>query len=177
MNVGRELFEKMTQFKKSAPLMAKLLNTSLRERHWQYLMKKTGYECDLNPERFRLADIFAMDLYKYQVRQIKWLLWAFKVKKSIFDFCSDAFPINTAMEKIQNHRQIDVEQIIHAANNEVVIEQTMDKLIAKWNECQFTFQPHYRGAQKRAFTLNNTDEIIQSVENDSIELQMLSMSR
>lgn len=79
--------------------MAKLLNTSLRERHWQYLMKKTGYECDLNPERFRLADIFAMDLYKYQVRQIKWLLWAFKVKKSIFDFCSDTFPINTAMEK------------------------------------------------------------------------------
>lgn len=66
MNVGQKLFEKMTQFKNSAPLMAKLVNTSLRERHWKYLMKKTGYECDLSAQ-LRLADIFSMNLYKYQV--------------------------------------------------------------------------------------------------------------
>lgn len=53
----------------------------------------------------------------------------------------------------------------------------MNKLITKWNEFKFTFQPHYVGVEKRAFTLANTDEIIQSVENDSIELQMLSMSQ
>lgn len=68
LNAGRNLHEKMMQFKLSVPLMAKLQNDSLRHRHWQHLMKKTGHHFSTDPKEFRLSDMFAMNLYKHQVR-------------------------------------------------------------------------------------------------------------
>lgn len=65
---------------------------------------------------------------------------------------------------------------MHAANNEVLIEQTLDKLIAKWDQLIFTFQPHSKRLQKRAFTIENTDKIIQIIEEDAMQLQILSTS-
>lgn len=70
MNAGRNLHEKMMQFKLSVPLMAKLQNDSLRHRHWEHLMKKTGHCFSTNPKEFRLSDMFAMNLYKYQVSKV-----------------------------------------------------------------------------------------------------------
>lgn len=72
--------------------------------------------------------------------------------------------------------QVDVEEIVHAANNEVLIEQTLDKLIAKWDQLMFTFRPHTKRTQQRAFTLENTDKIIQIIEEDAMQLQILSTS-
>lgn len=70
LNAGRRLHEKMMQFLLSVPLMAKLQNESLRDRHWQDLMKKTGHHFCTNPKEFRLSDMFAMNLYKHQVNII-----------------------------------------------------------------------------------------------------------
>lgn len=61
----------MIQFKLSVPLMAKLQNDSLRQRHWQQLMKKTGHCFSIDPKEFRLSDMFAMNLYKHQVRHFQ----------------------------------------------------------------------------------------------------------
>lgn len=63
---------------------------------------------------------------------------------------------------------------MHAANNEVLIEQTLDQLIAKWNQLTFAFQPHSK--LSRAFTLENTDKIIEIVDEDAMQLQILSTS-
>lgn len=70
LNAGRNLHEKMMQFKLSVPLMAKLQNDSLRDRHWQYLMNSTGHHFCTDTDKFRLSDMFAMNLYKHQVRTI-----------------------------------------------------------------------------------------------------------
>lgn len=40
----------------------------------------------------------------------------------------------------------------------------------------FTFQPHSKRQHKRAFTLENTDKIIQIIEEDAMQLQILSTS-
>lgn len=73
--------------------------------------------------------------------------------------------------------QLDVEEIVHAANNEVLIEQTLDQLIAKWDRLTFTFCTHSKRSEKRAFTLENTDKIIQIIEDDAMQLQILSTSQ
>lgn len=65
---------------------------------------------------------------------------------------------------------------MHAANNEVLIEQTLDQLIAKWSQLTFTFQAHSKRKHTRAFTLENTDKIIQIFEDDAMQLQILSTS-
>lgn len=72
--------------------------------------------------------------------------------------------------------QVDVEEIVHAANNEVLIEQILDKLIEKWDHLMFTFEPHSKRPHKRSFILQNTDKIIQIIEDDAMQLQILSTS-
>lgn len=72
--------------------------------------------------------------------------------------------------------QTVVEEIIHTAVHEVVIETAMDVLIKKWEQLSFTFRKHYKGLKDRGFTLEDTDSIIQCVEDDSMQLQMLSIS-
>lgn len=59
------------QFKLSVPLMAKLQNDSLRHRHWQHLMEKTGHHFSTDRKEFRLSDMFAMNLYKHQVSELR----------------------------------------------------------------------------------------------------------
>lgn len=70
LNAGQNLHKKMIQFKQSVPLMAKLQNDSLRERHWQHLMQITGHHFSIKTDQFRLSNIFTLNLYKHQVREI-----------------------------------------------------------------------------------------------------------
>lgn len=90
LNAGRSLHEKMMQFKTSVPLMAKLQNDSLRDRHWQHLMKKTGHHFNTDPKEFRLSDMFAMNLYRHQVRILhtKYNIATFQIKFTME--CSNA---------------------------------------------------------------------------------------
>lgn len=52
----------------------------------------------------------------------------------------------------------------------------MEELIAKWNGKAFTFKKHYKGSECRSFTLIDTDSIVQALEDDSMRLQVISMS-
>lgn len=47
--------------------MVNLKNEAMRDRHWNRLMDKTGQVFDMHPDRFTLANMFAMELHKYQV--------------------------------------------------------------------------------------------------------------
>ncbi|XP_050455387.1 dynein axonemal heavy chain 10 [Cataglyphis hispanica] len=66
MNVGHALDANMKSFKNSVPLFIELKNEAMRERHWQELMKRTGQYFDMDPNRFTLENMFAMELGKYQ---------------------------------------------------------------------------------------------------------------
>lgn len=52
----------------------------------------------------------------------------------------------------------------------------MDELIAKWNEKTFTLKAHFKGDKSRSFILCDTDPIVQTLEDDAMQLQVLSMS-
>ncbi|KYN03638.1 Dynein heavy chain 10, axonemal, partial [Cyphomyrmex costatus] len=66
MNVGHALEANMKNFKNSVPLFIELKNEAMRERHWQELMRRTGQYFDMDPNRFTLENMFAMELGKYQ---------------------------------------------------------------------------------------------------------------
>lgn len=66
MPVGVILEQKMKQFKNTVPLMVNLKNEAMRERHWNRLMDQTGQKFDMHPDRFTLANMFAMELHNYQ---------------------------------------------------------------------------------------------------------------
>ncbi|KAK2587900.1 hypothetical protein KPH14_003996 [Odynerus spinipes] len=64
--VGQTLEINMRNFKNSVPLFVELKNEAMRERHWMDLMERTGQYFDMNPDRFTLENMFAMDLGRYQ---------------------------------------------------------------------------------------------------------------
>ncbi|XP_076299453.1 dynein axonemal heavy chain 10-like [Lasioglossum baleicum] len=64
--IGQALDANMKSFKNSVPLFIELKNEAMRERHWKDLMKKTGQYFDMDPDRFTLENMFAMELGKYQ---------------------------------------------------------------------------------------------------------------
>lgn len=72
--------------------------------------------------------------------------------------------------------QTDIEELIHAAKNEVLIEHTLNELINKWNQLTFTFRPHHRRTAPQSFTIECTHDLMQIIEDDSIRLQKLSSS-
>nr|XP_034180267.1 dynein heavy chain 10, axonemal [Osmia lignaria] len=66
LSIGQALELNMKSFKNSVPLFIELKNEAMRERHWKELMKKTGQYFDMDPDRFTLQNMFAMELGKYQ---------------------------------------------------------------------------------------------------------------
>ncbi|XP_026670097.1 dynein heavy chain 10, axonemal [Ceratina calcarata] len=66
MSIGQALEANMRSFKNSVPLFIELKNEAMRERHWKQLMEKTGQYFDMDPDRFTLENMFAMELGKYQ---------------------------------------------------------------------------------------------------------------
>ena len=65
MPVARMLDEIMKEFRDSLPLFMDLKHEALRTRHWNDLMKKTGQSFEMNPDTFTLANIFAMELHRF----------------------------------------------------------------------------------------------------------------
>ncbi|XP_021370512.1 dynein heavy chain 10, axonemal-like isoform X1 [Mizuhopecten yessoensis] len=66
LQAARALESKMKEFRDSLPLFVDLKHEALRERHWKELMNKTGQKFDINPETFTLANVFAMELQRFQ---------------------------------------------------------------------------------------------------------------
>ena len=64
--VCQTLDEKMKEFKNSLPLIGNLKTDGMRDRHWERLMKETGKSFDMSPDTFTLANLFSMELHRYQ---------------------------------------------------------------------------------------------------------------
>lgn len=136
--VGVTLDMTMKQFKNVIPLMVALKNEALRERHWQELMKKTGIEFDMAPDRFTLDNMFAMELHRYQ----------------------------------------DIaEEIINHAIKELSIEKGVKQISEVWNTMNFILHKHMKGNEDRGFVVGSTEEIMQVLEDNSMNLQSMAGSQ
>lgn len=67
-------------------------------------------------------------------------------------------------------------EIIRTAEHEVLIEVKMNELAAKWTRMELAFSDHSLGGARRGFVLENTEPIIQNVEDDCMQLQLTSTS-
>lgn len=75
--------------------------------------------------------------------------------------------------------QAFVDELIHKAENEVLIERAMDELVSRWNSMEFTFKvqsKHNKNDGPPSIILVDTDPIVQILEDDSMRLQVISMS-
>jgi dynein heavy chain, axonemal len=61
-NLYDAILREVTAFKDSIPLIVKLKNDAMEERHWDKLMKETGVTFSMNPSTFTLGALFEMNL-------------------------------------------------------------------------------------------------------------------
>ena len=66
MLICQTLDEKMKEFKNSLPLIGNLKTDAMRDRHWERLMAETGKSFDMSPDTFTLANLFSMELHRFQ---------------------------------------------------------------------------------------------------------------
>eukprot|EP00947_MAST-08B_sp_MAST-8B-sp1_P000067 g67.t1 len=57
--------DRVASFKDSIPLIASLKNEALRPRHWKKLMEVTGVVFEMDPKKFTLDNLFAMNLHRF----------------------------------------------------------------------------------------------------------------
>ncbi|XP_076453104.1 dynein axonemal heavy chain 10-like [Babylonia areolata] len=138
MAAGRSLDEKMKEFRDSLPLFVDLKHEALRERHWKELMTKTGQKFDMNPETFTLANIFAMELHRYQET---------------------------------------ISEIVTCASKEMGIEKGVKEVEETWNNIKFNVQAYMKGTSNRGYILGAVDDVLQNLDDSSMNLQSMSASR
>lgn len=66
MNMRFEMKFKYTEQSLNENLCSFVQLTILFFSHWKELMNKTGQKFDINPETFTLANVFAMELHRFQ---------------------------------------------------------------------------------------------------------------
>lgn len=138
MQAARAVESKMKEFRDSLPLFVDLKHDALRERHWKELMNKTGQKFDINPETFTLANVFSMELHRFQET---------------------------------------IGEIVTMASKEMGIEKGVKEIDEQWSNMKFTVHAYMKGTSNRGWILGAVDEILQILDDSSMNLQSMSASR
>lgn len=60
-----QLYDKVSAFRSSIPLIISLKNGSITDRHWEKLMRQTGNVFEVSIKTMTLDQVFALNLQKY----------------------------------------------------------------------------------------------------------------
>lgn len=94
-----------------------------------------------------------------------------------FDMSPDRFTLDN-MFGMELHRYQDIaEEIINNAIKELSIEKGIKDIVDVWTKMEFILHKHSKGGEDRGFLLGTTDEIMQVLEDNSMNLQSMAGSQ
>ncbi|CAH2003821.1 unnamed protein product, partial [Acanthoscelides obtectus] len=94
-----------------------------------------------------------------------------------FDMSPDRFTLDN-MFAMELHRFQDIaEEIINNAIKELSIEKGVKEIQDTWANISFTVHRHMKGIEDRGFIIGATDEIMQVLEDNSMNLQSMAGSQ
>ncbi|XP_069880965.1 dynein axonemal heavy chain 10 isoform X1 [Dipodomys merriami] len=98
-------------------------------------------------------------------------------KTGVFFEMTETFTLEN-MFAMELHKHSDVlNGIVTAAVKEVAIEKAVKEILDTWENMKFTVVKYYKGVQERGYILGSVDEIIQSLDDNTVNLQSISGSR
>ncbi|KAL0610475.1 Dynein heavy chain 10, axonemal [Plecturocebus cupreus] len=98
-------------------------------------------------------------------------------KTSVFFEMTETFTLEN-MFAMELHKHTEVlNEIVTAAVKEVAIEKAVKEILDTWENMKFTVVKYYKGTQERGYILGSVDEIIQSLDDNTFNLQSISGSR
>ncbi|XP_069922194.1 dynein axonemal heavy chain 10 isoform X1 [Oryctolagus cuniculus] len=98
-------------------------------------------------------------------------------KTGVFFEMTETFTLEN-MFAMELHRHADVlGEIVTAAVKEVAIEKAVKEILDTWENMKFTVVKYYKGTQERGYVLGSVEEIVQSLDDNTVNLQSISGSR
>ncbi|XP_021268215.1 dynein heavy chain 10, axonemal isoform X2 [Numida meleagris] len=94
-----------------------------------------------------------------------------------FEMTTETFTLEN-MFAMELHRHSDIiNEIVGTAVKELNVEKAMKEIAETWEHLKFTVQMYFKGTEKRGFILGSVDEILEILDDNSVNLQSILGSR
>ncbi|XP_072163343.1 dynein axonemal heavy chain 10-like [Diadema setosum] len=127
-------------------------------------------------KEFRDSIPLFVDLKNEALRERHWKELMVKTGKS-FDMNPDTFTLDNlfAME-LHNFKEV-IGDIVTSASKELSIEKGIKEVTEVWESMKFTVIKYMKGTQERGHIVGAVDEVMQILDDNSMNLQSMSASR
>nr|XP_023024309.1 dynein heavy chain 10, axonemal [Leptinotarsa decemlineata] len=135
-----------------------------------------GVTLDMQMKQFRNAVPLMVALKNEALRERHWKQLMAKTGIE-FDMSPDRFTLDN-MFAMELHRFQDIaEEIINNAIKELSIEKGVKEIAETWGTISFTIHKHLKGTEDRGYLIGATEDIVQVLEDNSMNLQSMAGSQ
>uniref|UniRef100_A0A452SER6 Dynein axonemal heavy chain 10 n=1 Tax=Ursus americanus TaxID=9643 RepID=A0A452SER6_URSAM len=148
---------------------------SLRKLPRQVRNLSVAYHLEAKMKAFKDSIPLLLDLKHEALRDRHWK--ELMEKTGVFFEMTETFTLEN-MFAMELHKHTDVlNEIVMAAVKEIAIEKAVKEILDTWENMKFTVVKYFKGTQERGYILGSVDEIIQSLDDNTVNLQSISGSR
>ncbi|KAF0872101.1 DYH10 protein, partial [Crocuta crocuta] len=148
---------------------------SLRKLPRQVRSLAVAYQLEAKMKAFKDSIPLLLDLKHEALRDRHWK--ELMEKTGVVFEMTDTFTLEN-MFAMELHKHTDVlNEIVTAAIKEIAIEKAVKEILDTWENMKFTVVKYYKGTQERGYILGSVDEIIQCLDDNTVNLQSISGSR
>lgn len=131
---------------------------------------------ELKMKQFKNTVPLMVNLKNEALRERHWRILMDKTGK-VFDMAPDRFTLDNMFAMELHKYQEIAEEIVNNAIKELLIERGVKEVSEVWDTMMFSVHRHFKGDEERGYTLGQVDEIMQVLEDNSMNLQGMAASQ
>ncbi|XP_040982062.1 LOW QUALITY PROTEIN: dynein heavy chain 10, axonemal [Aquila chrysaetos chrysaetos] len=149
---------------------------ALRKLPKQVRNMPVAFHLETEMKAFQDSIPLLLDLKNEALRERHWQDLMERTGTS-FEMTTETFTLEK-MFAMELHRHSDViSEIVGTAVKELSIEKGVKEIAETWEHLKFTVQMYFKGTEKRGFILGSVDEILEILDDNSVNLQSVLSSR
>lgn len=135
-----------------------------------------GKALDEKMKEFRDSLPLFVDLKHEALRERHWKELMKKTEQD-FEMNPDTFTLQNVFA-MELHRFTDtIAEIVTSATKELSIEKGVKEVEEVWSNMKFSVQKYMKGTSDRGFIIGAVDEVVQALDDNTMNLQSMSASR
>ncbi|EPY85817.1 hypothetical protein CB1_000348015 [Camelus ferus] len=148
---------------------------ALRKLPRQVRNLSVAYHLEAKMKAFKDSIPLLLDLKHEALRDRHWK--ELMEKTGVVFEMTETFTLEN-MFAMELHKHTDVlNEIVTSAIKEIAIEKAVKEILDTWENMKFTVVKYYKGTQERGYILGSVDDIIQCLDDNTVNLQSISGSR
>ncbi|XP_077015711.1 dynein axonemal heavy chain 10 isoform X3 [Tamandua tetradactyla] len=148
---------------------------ALRKLPRQVRSLSVAYYLEAKMKAFKDSIPLLLDLKHEALRDRHWK--ELMEKTGVFFEMTETFTLeNMFVMELDKHTDV-LNEIVTAAIKEIAIEKAVKEILDTWENMKFTVVKYYKGTQERGYILGSVDDVIQCLDDNTVNLQSISGSR